>query len=82
MSVMKIEDRKIIVETMIDREFVPALMKKVMPFVEELTAKRMYVTQYKQEIGLPISVPVTTLDIKAELEMLSRKICILLEKNK
>lgn len=80
MSVMKIDDRKIIVDHIIDQKFVTALMRKIMPFVEELVEKRVFVMDYTKNIGFPICAPQTTLDLKPELEQLSRNICLLLEK--
>jgi hypothetical protein len=81
LSVMKIDDRKIIVDHIIDQRFVPALMKKIMPFVDELVEKRIFVIDYTRNIGMPIATEQTVLDLKPELEKLSKDICLIIEKS-
>lgn len=72
---MKIDDRKIVIDHIIDAEFMPALIAKLHPFIEEIKAKHLYTVDYARTIGLPIRATETVLDIKPDLERLSSRLC-------
>jgi hypothetical protein len=82
MSVMQIADRKVIIDSIIDNQFLPALMRKIMPFIAEVVEKKIQTYEFSREVGFKVALPnsKSTLDIRPELDELSRKMCILYEK--
>lgn len=83
MSVMQIADRKIIIDNIIDNQFLPSLMRKIMPFIAEVVDKKIRTYEFSREVGFKVRLPneKTTLDLRPELDELSKKMCILLEKS-
>lgn len=79
---LDVKDRRIIVDNILDNVFVPALVKKLDPFIEAIVQKRIYKNEWAKMTGCEImNLPSVKLDIKPELNLLSDKLCEVFKNN-
>ena len=72
-------NRKVIVDHILDKEFLPLITPKMLIFANELLEKRIEQMEWKRHIGIEIATPPTILDLTPELTMLSNKLCRVFE---
>ena len=74
------QNRKVIVDHILDKEFMPLVVPKLLAFATELANKKIEQMEWKRQVGFAPHLPPTELCLEVELELLSRKLCNVFQK--
>lgn len=63
-------DKKMLIRACIDKVFIPTAMVHISAFLLDFKNKTLYVSDFKREIGVDITLPPSQLDLRPSAEAL------------
>lgn len=78
---MEDRDKKMLIETVIEKVFIPDVMIAVALFITKAKSSIIYQHEYHQATGYQISAPPITLDLREAEDRMSRALVVALKEN-
>ncbi len=71
---IEVNEKKLIINHIIEKEFTPELVRDVIDFTEEVAKKRAYRAEYRKDFGYDIVLEPTKLNLTPTLQKLQDKL--------